>query len=405
MSGYGEDDDFYDYDAWMYIEDEYLPADDLAEHAVHSPPPTFDLEEDEDVDNTHFDYFLDLDYGSDGYDDAEFYTHDPKSQDSKTGHKRKRGPDLGSRRRKKQKLGEGLAVSSPEIPRVVNQPVVWRQQEDRGTRAKLLEGETESYAIMKDWRERLAATPEWKPVVSSRAASLKPDESEKAKAEQVADELMPDLRDTEELDDADEGMTSGALMAALQRNLAAAGGPLTGMDPQQLLQFAMRMMNDEAAGDDIAGELADDLLGRLPEEGDDDEEPPADIMEWLSKNRPPHREISPETDIASANPSLKSPPVERRPPTPPVCEANTAHAKDKLKHQGGARVSTPVVLEQNRSSLSSNQPKRKAKDGVDSINETSPRKRATRSYDAPTAASQARASNRSSGDRPSRKPS
>ena len=74
-----------------------------------------------------------------------------------------------------------------------------------------------------------------------------------------------------------------ALLAALQRQLAAAGGPLSGMDPQQLLEFATRMAANQDAGDDIAGEMADAMLAGDDE--DDDGNAEENLLSWVAQQR------------------------------------------------------------------------------------------------------------------------
>ena len=55
MSDYGDDYSDYGGDEWFYVEEEFMAADDLAEHAVASPPPTTYADEDaaEDWDRLH----------------------------------------------------------------------------------------------------------------------------------------------------------------------------------------------------------------------------------------------------------------------------------------------------------------------------------------------------------------
>jgi hypothetical protein len=86
MSDYGDDNSDYG-DEWMYVEEEYMVADDLAEHAVASPTLAA-CAADDDAEWDRFDYFNDLEYASDGYDDAKFEVHTVK--DAQTGQKRKR---------------------------------------------------------------------------------------------------------------------------------------------------------------------------------------------------------------------------------------------------------------------------------------------------------------------------
>jgi hypothetical protein len=401
MSDY-EDDDYEECGDWMYIEDEYLPADDLAEHAVASPPwHPLEYEDDEDIDR--FEYFLDLEYGSDGYDDTQFYTHTAGSDKENTVRKRKRGT-ASSGKKKRQKVRDG--VSAPSYP-----PVVWRAQADRDVEPKVVPNDAlpESYALMKDWRERLVDLPAW-PEVSSQKDSPVPTASSSAKSRlpQVSEPITPGM-EYEDMEEGEAGVDEGALMAALQKNLAAAGGPLSNMDPQQLLQFAMRMMNDQGAGDDIAGELADDLLAGAQEEEDETEgDAPADLMDWLSKSRTATGSTaSGATGMPSATLPMSPAPRQeaKQPPTPPSSEATRSYAgpedadkKDtkKADHKD-AKTANSSAFKQNNSTVNLKQQgpstrKRKAEDDAEAKKvESAPKKRATRSFDAPTASSRAKA--------------
>jgi hypothetical protein len=386
MSDYG--DDYSDYgEDWLYVEDEYMAADDLAEHAVASPPPATYGDDDMQQDWDRFDYFNDLEYASDGYDDATFQPHDAK--DAKIGQKRKRVV-RSSRSKKKQRMTEGAAEST-DSSISAHSPIVWRSQHDRQPTQRLLADNAQPYALLKNWREELVDTPRW--ARGSPAAKSPSAPSGKARAASASELPSPasDLLDeTEPVDgddmdeEGDNGISQDALMAALQRQLAAAGGPLSGMDPQQLLQFAMRMATDKDAGDDIAGEMAEAMLEG--EEEEDDENAEENLLSWVAQQRQTNK------DATASEP--KSPDATRdtkQPPTPPSSEANRSvkAANDKNKSSGSkSKTWTAKETKETRSAASL---KRKADndDEAESSTKTT-KKRATRSFDAPTAASQAR---------------
>jgi hypothetical protein len=281
MSDYGDgfDDDYGD--DWLYVEEEYMQADDLAEHAVASPPPV--AYDDDRLDEwDRFDYFNDLEYDFEGYDDANFVTHNGASGHPKIGQKRKRGAVPG-RSSKKQKLVSGAAKPEQDVAWLSNSPIVWRAQADRGMTARPLPEDTEPYAVLKDWRETLAKAPNWtrRPgKLAPLAPNIHVDEEEQDWADE---ESMEEENNSEDAPDL-EGIDPTALMAALQSRLGSAGGPLSGMDPQQLLQFALRMANNQDAGDDIAGELADEMLNQGGD-NDEDEEAEANLVSWVSQQR------------------------------------------------------------------------------------------------------------------------
>jgi hypothetical protein len=385
MSDYG--DDYSDYgDEWYYVEDEYMAADDLAEHAIASPPPTTYGDDDMQEEWDRFDYFNDLEYASDGYDDAAFLPHDPK--DARIGQKRKRAA-RSTHSRKKQRVSEGAAEPTNSSSLLSHSPVVWRSQKDRVPKQKLLADNAPSFALLGNWREKLTDTPHWargSPPAKSPSAP-----SEKAHVAVVEDHPThtlepPDDEAIGEDDGMDEegdmGISQDALMAALQRQLAAAGGPLSGMDPQQLLQFAMRMATGQDAGDDIAGEMADAMLGG--EEEEEDEDAQENLLSWVAQQRNANK------DAATTEP--QSPEATRdtkRPPTPPSSEANrSVKATDDNAKSGGTKSKTWTAQETKPAASL----KRKAENQDEAEGSTkTTKKRVTRSFDAPTAASQAKA--------------
>ncbi|KAI4961214.1 hypothetical protein J4E86_000240 [Alternaria arbusti] len=370
MSDY--DDDYDDYEGdFFYVEDEYMAADDLAEHAVASPPPATCGDEDMEDDWDRFDYFNDLEYASDGYDDTKFQALDVKG--AKAGLKRKRTVKSAPARKR---LAKDSVNTHSEATPLGHSPIVWRSQASRGTKPKTLDDNAQPYALFKNWREKLADIPEWakgSPPSSPGALSSRPGKG-KAKMAFVTEPASPPYDDDEDIDDeGDDGMDQGeggipqdALLAALQRQLAATGGPLTGMDPQQLLEFAMRMATDNDAGDDIAGEMAEAMLGG--EEDEDDAEAEEKLLSWVAQQR---NGKNGETTAEEEDDTMEG--TTQQPPSPPssdlkrsvhVAETNTSKSSLKRKAEDEPTVegSTKVL-----------------------------KKKATRSFDAPTAASQAKA--------------
>jgi site-specific DNA-cytosine methylase len=391
MSDYG--DDYSDYgDDWLYVDDEYMAADDLAEHAVASPPPTTYGDDDAQQEWDRFDYFNDLEYASDGYDDATFQPHNAK--DAQIGQKRKRVVRSGHSSKKPRTMERGPTPVDTAV--AVHSPVVWRSQSDRQPEQKLLADDAQSYAVLKNWREKLADTPNWargsppaKPPSASPGKANAPHTSEvpfPASAllddTTLADEAEVDREEMDQEDHVD--ISQDALMAALQRQLAAAGGPLSGMDPQQLLQFAMRMATDKDAGDDIAGEMAEAMLEG--EEDEDDEDAEENLLSWVAQQR------SANNETAASEP--KSPDTTHgtnRPPTPPSSEANRSVKAVGVNAKSGEAKSKSWAARETKHTQPAASLKRKAggDDEAESSTKTT-KKRATRSFDAPTATSQAR---------------
>lgn len=399
MSDYG--DDYSDYgDDFFYVEEEFIAADDLAEHAVASPPPTY-ADDDLLSDWDRFDYFNDLEYASDGYDDAKF-------QDAKIGQKRKRdtkapasttrpgwrkappssrSPAPSSRPRKTAEDADSEAW----LARMAHPPIVWRAQNDRDLELRLLSDNAPSYALLKDWREKLTDTPHWARGSPSRPKKVKDDFKSTTNAAHASEfppttsELLDDINvaDDEQMDENEEGMdiTQEALMVALQRQLAAAGGPLSGMDPQQLLDFAMRMATDKDAGDDIAGEMAEAMLDGEDEEDDGTAE--ENLMSWVAQQRNDNKDA---TAVEPKSPSLLK--DSTRPPTPPSSSSEANRTTRTTDESSEAKSKTWTAKETRTTSTR----KRKADDEIEAESSTkATKKRATRSFDAPTAASQAKA--------------
>lgn len=377
MSDYGDD---YSDDGgeWFYVEDEYMAADDLAEHAVASPPPTTYGDEDMMEEWDRFDYFNDLDYASDGYDNVTFEVQSVK--EAKTGQKRKRA--LSKSHSKKRRATASDATRTADTSRLEHSPIVWRTQAERDIKPRLVEDDAPSYALLKNWREKLGNTPRW----ARGSPSPKEEHAQPAKPGRTTSATVQDLplpqvhmdeEDMEECEDEEQdgaGISQEALMAALQRQLAAAGGPLSGMDPQQLLEFAMRMASGQDEGEDIAGEMADAMLGGEDEENDEDAE--EKLLSWVAQQRNTNTEKS-ESRPKSPEDTGKS----RRLPTPPSSEAN------RSVHISETTTKAKQSAAKGKGSL-----KRKAEDDDDEQMPTKvTRKRVQKSFDAPTAASQAKA--------------
>ncbi|KAG9193331.1 hypothetical protein G6011_03366 [Alternaria panax] len=388
MSDY--DDDYDDYEGdFFYVEDEYMAADDLAEHAVASPPPATCGDEDMEDDWDRFDYFNDLEYASDGYDDTQFQALDVKGV--KAGLKRKRAVRSAPARKRVAK--ESVNMQTEPTP-LGHSPIVWRSQASRGTQPATLDDNAQPYALFSDWREKLAHIPDWAKGCSPPSSPVTPSSrlgKGKANMAFVTEPASPPYDDDDDDDDdgdgdvEDDGMDEGedgipqeALLAALQRQLATAGGPLSGMDPQQLLEFAMRMAADKDAGDDIAGEMAEVMLGGEDDEGDEDAE--EKLLSWVAQQRNGTNQETPgeEEDMMEE--------TVHRPPTPPASDLKRSVRVSETDITSSNTISSTANLNTNTSSL-----KRKAEDEPSVEGATKVlKKKATRSFDAPTASSQAK---------------
>ncbi|KAF2439107.1 hypothetical protein P171DRAFT_436461 [Karstenula rhodostoma CBS 690.94] len=374
MSDYGDDfeDDYGD--DWLYVEEEYMQADDLAEHAVASPPPVA-YDEDRLDEWDRFDYFNDLEYDFEGYDDANFVTHNGATGQPKIGQKRKRGAVAG-RSSKKQRLANGNGDGSLEqdVAWLSNSPIIWRAQADRGVKARPLPEDTEPYAILKDWRKLAEAPNRTQKPMQKELASLTPKTHADDEDEGWEDHDSVDDENDDGEESGIEGIDPAALMAALQSRLGSAGGPLSGMDPQQLLQFALRMANNQDAGDDIAGELADEMLNQGGED-EEDEDAEADLMSWVSQQREGSKADTHKDGAAGTEPASTS--LEINEAQSSQADRDTNPTDEAMADDSLEVKQTPHTLEIKQTSR-----KRKARSPADSPS----RKRATKSSKTPTAA-------------------
>lgn len=425
MSDLGDawsDGDYDDFDPWYYIEETYHVADDLAEHAIASPPP-YEDENYEDWDR--FDYWNDIDSGSEGYDD-EGHKKKSLSKASKTGQKRKNRADV-SRSKKKRKIEGGTSQVAQDRPLSPTPTVLWRSRESRekedNVRVRPFNENEEPYALLKDWRERLGGTPRptsHESTVPEDAPAPEERKSGKARRGPKTGPLSPspDASD-DELESliSASGLDSEALKTVLQKRLAEAGGPLEGFDQSLLLKYAMRMMTNEEASDDIAGELAEDMLNRS-----EDDPLAAGISSWLSQMGTPKKkqEADPQPEKKAASSSSQSPFVvpmspavaatDQHPPTPSSTETNTSANAPKKRVKGLAATTAPAKRkvasqpskrkpEPKDTATPDTQPatqprtrKRKAEIDEAEDSESAPKpKRTTRSYNASTTTNKAKA--------------
>ena len=404
--------------------DSFALQDDLAEHTVASPPP-YEDENYEDWDR--FDYWNDIESESEGYDD-EGHKKKSLSKASKTGQKRKNRADV-SCSKKKRKIEDGASQVAQDRPLSPTPTVLWRSRESRekedNVRVGSLNETEEPYALLKDWRERLGGSPRptsYEPIEPEDVPAPEEPKSGKARRGAKAGPLSPS---SDASDDELEGLISAsgldseALKTALQKRLAEAGGPLEGFDQSLLLKYVMRMMTNEEASDDIAGELAEDMLNRP-----DDDPLAAGMSSWLSQMGTPKKtqEVGPQPDQTKkgASSSSQSPFVvpmspavaatDQHPPTPSPTETNTSANVPKKRVKRLAATTAPArgkvasqpskrKPEPNDTATPNAQPttqprtrKRKAETDEAEGSESAPKpKRAARSYDAPTATSRTKA--------------
>ncbi|KAF2759198.1 hypothetical protein EJ05DRAFT_510044 [Pseudovirgaria hyperparasitica] len=389
MSDYGDysDDDFFEFDLdYTYVEDGYHIADDLAERAVASPPPFAD--DDDYYDWDRFDYYEDIEDGSAGY-----YDYDAgrgAGATNETTVQRRERPGAVARGRKKRKLS---ASKGPEPPSSPTPTVAWRTQKERTYRSSkpMNVDAQQPVALLKDWRTRFA---------NSSLEEFK----KKPKAQDEGAETF----DIPPEDGASRApmIDEDAFKAALVSRLGSAGNGLQGLDPNMLLQYAMRMLGGEEDADDVARALADDLFER------DEDDPAAEGISNFLSHHGATEEGKDET-MTPAGSSVDEQPVTKHqtpqttkptrqtqhPPTPSSSDTSKSASRTidtkspvltaaETKKRHNAKSPSPAPQPSSR--------KRKA-DSPETATENpaAPRaKRVTRSFDAPTASSKARTSSR-----------
>ncbi|KAF1988717.1 hypothetical protein K402DRAFT_391431 [Aulographum hederae CBS 113979] len=369
---YGDDYEDVEYD-YFYVEDTYDAEDDLAEHAVPSPPP-YDAEDEWD-EHSRFEYWNDIEYDSDGYNDVDAPTVNNKALGAKgAGMKRKAaaGPATPSKR---QKLDS--KTSAPVAPLSPTPTVIWQP---RGVRLQRLanlhevwdEKKAEPYSLLGDWEARFKDVDGFK-------TAQQPEKEEDWEDDAEMEDITGDMDDED-----DSGPSNGPispeqggglqqmlaasgvglddLRAALQRNLAGKGG-VGKLDEGALLGYLQRMMTDEGAADDVAGELADQLFD-IDEDGEDEDEEEGGLSSWVAQQVEARQETgqmspdepeeageaqgskntSPKMASAAASPSIKTP-SERQVPTPSSMDKKTT-AKTSRKFKPSRGVSGVVALGQ-----------------------------------------------------------
>ncbi|KXS97990.1 hypothetical protein AC578_8744 [Pseudocercospora eumusae] len=271
-------------DAWLYVEDEFDLADELAENQVPSPGYSGTNHE-IDMEGYEFDlygYSEDLEYGDDSYWDYGSY-----GKSYEAGEKRKRGPSktesTPSKRRKSSK-GDNLGQEF--------EPLLFRSSDERIKlffRDPPLQREQPPLSFLGDWRKRFAeadgiVSHQKMPEAMKAAAESKSDETPEKAGRFNADHLEDVEGEEEWEDDEDEEEEEGEaglaidpdmLKAILKEKLGNAG--LEGMDESAFMDTINKMLSGTGDADDAAGALANSLLGKVTSDTGD-----GALSGWLS---------------------------------------------------------------------------------------------------------------------------
>lgn len=355
----------------------------MAQHAVASPPP-FDGDDDFDEELWRFEYWNDIDYDSDG---NEIRTRRAELQELKRGRRMQPSTttDLPSKRRK---VVPSLMKDAHKRQAERDLPAILLLKDRVNSHTGPIPGPfldtkaSKPYALLPDWSVKLKNAPFFAQRSAVELAAV-PDiiDDEEAlliEGEDGASEwLDEDEEENEEEEEVVDDISPEALKMALRQNLANIGIDINGMDEESLFRLASKLLSGEAEADDIAGELADELLKE-----DENEE---DEAESSDRRVPKNAFASWATKQAEARASTHG---EQGGWTPPKSSGKPS-ASPPDKDANGIRLPTPAesVLSEDSKDDGTRGTKRKA-DSAAEVDISS--KRPARRLDAPTAASKAR---------------
>ncbi|KAK3116995.1 hypothetical protein LTR53_002077 [Teratosphaeriaceae sp. CCFEE 6253] len=279
-------DEGYDYDdGWMYVEDEFGLADELAESAVPDPGYFAGCElgaEFAGVDYDFYGYWDDLEYADDGYWEADagrLRQAQSGREEGRAGTKRKRAGEVGAGKRWKvstthHSTSRLRGAGEVEGPRDV---VVLMRQSERhplACRPAPAVQRGHAFALLPDWRRRFVDDDGL-----VKAASMPADMQRAAEADEEttpeklrhAPRGMPLAGAEEEWEDDEEaadgaaagglgGLDPGLLQAVLKQRLSEAG--LAGVDQSAFLASINNLLSGGGANGDAMAGLADMLLGK-----------------------------------------------------------------------------------------------------------------------------------------------
>ncbi|KAI7103789.1 hypothetical protein KC365_g4868 [Hortaea werneckii] len=295
-----DEDQFLEYDAdWIFVEDEYGLADELAESQVPEPGYSGTNAEIalESFDYDIYNYWDDVDYlADDAYWDSEGKVL-PGEESQNSGEKRKRGtPARASAASKRRKLSskDGLGGAMPGRSQRDNVMFV---SKDEQVRLALQRGpvlkRSKPVAFLGDWKRRYAnvdgevlvgqmpADMEKAAQAEDTARGQSPDQKIDVAAGQVAQEDEEGWEDEEDASTAEGGadelpaLDPDMLKQILRQRMGDAG--LDGVDEGAFMDTISKMLAGGGDEDDVAGDLADNLLGQATEGGGN-----SALSDWLS---------------------------------------------------------------------------------------------------------------------------
>ncbi|KAK3715164.1 hypothetical protein LTR37_007374 [Vermiconidia calcicola] len=273
-------DDYFDSGLfeWLYVEDDYPLADELAETQIASPGyagTKYEVDiESYDIDM--FEYWDDLHYGED-----EYWDNGGRGvPTAEAGQKRKRNEaKLGRHAQKRRKLN--LKDTGGDNVRFVNVAARIARREP-----PILEQPT-SFALLPDWKQRFAGDTgvietQSMPEAMKKAAEGRDEDSPLKSRQAYASGVQGSDDGWEDEGDGDEDMEAQpasldpeAIKAILKQRLGDAG--LEGMDEGAFMRTITKMLSGEGGADEAADDLASSLLGQATQGND------TALSGWLSQ--------------------------------------------------------------------------------------------------------------------------
>ncbi|KAF2223958.1 hypothetical protein BDZ85DRAFT_260107 [Elsinoe ampelina] len=271
-----EDDDYYFDDEYLYVEDSFAAADELAETSVPSPP-AYDRIDDDYEGYDYYDYYLDTEFGTDEYYDVRLPTSAGKQE--RSGQKRKLQHATNSPRphkqSKKDPKSKGSAASSKSDRMWLGPNVLYRPFQETHTLRSVVadEGKSENYALLPDWRDKF---PQARNKGSRDKGEL---EHVQDSSKMDVDGAEGDWEDEEEEDDGPEdatGLDPEVLMSILQNKLSESG---MGGDGGQLQEMIAQMLSSGRGNmEELLEGLTNSVLEQVDKGGAD-----SGMGKWLSQ--------------------------------------------------------------------------------------------------------------------------
>ncbi|PNS19143.1 hypothetical protein CAC42_1879 [Sphaceloma murrayae] len=257
-----DDDFYYDDDGYLYVEDSFAAADELAETSVPSPP-AYDP-----VDDTYnfdpYEYFLDLEYGDDEYYDGRppGNLKQRDAEKTETGKKRKLDAATPSpNASKKVKVGKSGTGQKPGYPVYGGSNIAYMtftQAHDLGSMQYSKRKKAAPYALLPAWRNDYPETKN----EQSRVTQTEPGGDQPKAETEAMDEDWED--EGEEEDDAPQ-IDPGVLLSILQAKLQESG---TGNDAGKLQDMLSKMLADSNGNmEELLESLTASVLDEVDEEG------------------------------------------------------------------------------------------------------------------------------------------